>query len=47
MDAGLFLILVICAMVFIHIFDKIFDYLTYKPKHVTKTEDKEFWEGDE
>lgn len=36
MDAGLFLILVICAMVFIHIFDKIFDYLTYKPKHEKK-----------
>lgn len=37
MDAGLFLILVIIALILLHVFDSIMDYVKYKkPKHAKK-----------
>jgi hypothetical protein len=45
MDAGLFIVLLACIVSVIHIFDKILDFIIYKPKHIKKNnQDKEFCE---
>lgn len=41
MDAGLFIVLLACILSVIHIFDRILDFVIYKPKHAKKED--EFW----
>jgi len=45
MDAGLFIIILALIATAVHIFDKISDFIIYKPRHIKKNnQDKEFWE---
>jgi hypothetical protein len=45
MDAGLFIVLLACIVSVIYIFDKILDFIIYKPRHIKKDKPKEdeFW----
>lgn len=45
MDTGLFIIILVAIASALYVFNRILDFITYKPKHIRKTDEKccEFW----